>query len=847
MHATQLKLIAALASGIFLAQSALGDDTAVNKHFETKVRPLLLERCVKCHGPEKQRGGLRVDGREAMLTGGESGAAIVPGKADDSLVMQMLASGKMPPKNEARLTDAQIADIRQWLNAGATFPIVAEDPGARKSWRDHWAFRKPDREAALKSLPMEIQQQLHTDVAKNPKAPDPRSLHPIDAFVLAKLSESKLPSAPRASRQTLIRRAYFDLLGLPPTPEQVDKFVNDTSPAAWDALITELLASPQYGERWGRHWLDVARYADSGGYETDMYYRNAWRYRDYVVKSFNDDKPYDRFVQEQIAGDEIWPDNLELDGNYILAEPKRRALEAHTGTGFYALGPQIHESSMDARKQDYERLTDWADATGAAFLGVTLGCARCHDHKFDPFTQRDYFAMQAVFVRSRETERTIVNAMEIADFKQHYPRVLAVRAAREAYRQFEQSIAGRQATPEEEAKRRDLLQAIGRCVLDIPERATSTPNTPFDGIFEVPVVAVLGHERPELVRPVHVLNRGDLDRPKDAVTPALPVSLAEATGVSAALPDGLTTRKELALWVTRPDHPLTARVMVNRIWQWHFGRGIVPTPSDFGKMGQPPSHPELLDWLATEFIARGGSVKQLHRLIMTSNTYQLASDFAPEGNLAIDLDNRLLWRFNRRRLEGEAVWDTLHAVAGTINLQVGGPPIIPPLSDEELSSLRDRYRWVVTPDPKQHNRRGLYVVNYRNYRFPLFEVFDAPSSAVSSPGRDVSTVAPQALWLLNNRTAWKQAEHLAARVVKDTGDNAPALVSKLWRITLGRSPSMAEETEAVALLEQLAASNTGKPLENVPSELASLPMPRATALVKLCLAMFNHNEFLFID
>lgn len=801
-------------------------------HFEKKVRPLLHAHCIKCHGPDKQRGGLRLDARTAMLTGGESGAAIIPGRADDSLVLQKLLSGDMPPKNEPRLTETQIADIRKWLNAGA--PMVdrpeALQTASRKPWLEHWAFRKPDHAAAFKSLPEDLRQRI-----------------PIDAFIHAKLIANNLPAAPTASRYTLIRRACFDLLGLPPTPEQIDKFVNDTSPVAWDTLITELLSSPHYGERWGRHWLDVARYADSGGYETDIYYRHAWRYRDYVVKSFNDDKPYDRFVQEQIAGDELWPDNLELNGNYILADSKRRALEAHTGTGFYALGPQIHESSMDAPKQDYERLTDWADATGAAFLGMTIGCARCHDHKFDPFTQRDYFALQAVFARSRETERPIVNAMEIADFKQHYPRVLAVRAAREAYRQFEQSLAGRQPTADEEAKRRDLIQAIGRSVLDIPERAGSTPGTPFDGVFEVPLIAVLGHQRPELVKPTHVLNRGDLDRPQAAVTPALPVALAAAMGVSAALPNGLTSRKEFSLWLTRPDHPLTARVLVNRVWQWHFGRGIVSTPSDFGRMGQPPSHPELLDWLAAEFMTQGWSMKKLHRLIMTSATYQQASDFAPEANLAADLDNRLLWRFNRRRLEGEAVWDALHAVSGTINLQTGGPPIIPPLSEEELSSLRDRYRWIVTPDPRQHTRRGLYVVNYRNYRFPLFDIFDAPNNAVSSPGRDVSSVAPQSLWLLNNRTAWKQADHLAARVIRDTGDRPDALVTKLWRITLGRSPSEQEAIEAATLLDKLVATDTGKALENAPPELASLPAPRAAAFVKVCLAMFNHNEFLFID
>ena len=814
-------------------------DPAALAHFESAVRPLLLDRCAKCHGADRQRGGLRLDSRKGLTEGGDSGAAIVPGSAAESLLLQKLESKTMPPKGEPPLSDRQIAEIRKWIVAGAPMTELTA-PAGKSERKEHWAFRRPDREAALTSLPGSVRSQL---AASSPAG----SVHPIDAFIDSQLAARKLTSAPRASRPTLVRRAYFDLLGLPPTPEQVDKFVNDESPKAWEALIDELLASQHYGERWGRHWLDVARYADSGGYETDMYYRNAWRYRDWVVKSFNDDKPYDRFVQGQIAGDELWPDNLELDGAYVLAPQKARALEAHVATGFYALGPQIHESGMDARKSDYERLTDWVDATGSAFLGVTLGCARCHDHKFDPFTQRDYYSLQAVFARSREVERPIVNAMEIADFKQHYPRILAVRAAREAYRQFEQTLAGRQPTPDEDAKRHELLQAIGRAVLDIPERAASSPGTPFDGLLEVPVISVLGHERPELVSETKVLHRGDLERPRDRVTPAIPQALAESMEIPPTLPDGPTSRRELALWLTRPDHPLTARVMVNRLWQWHFGRGLVSTPSDFGAMGQPPSHPALLDWLATEFVARGWSIKAMHRLIMTSQAYQRSSDFSSEAGLAADPDNTQLWRFHRRRLEAESVWDALHSVAATINLQIGGPPVVPPLSNEELAALRDRYRWIVSPDAKQHSRRGLYIVNYRNFRFPLFEVFDAPGSAVSAPGRDVSTVAPQSLWLLNNRTAWSLAQHLAARLVRDTGDQPSILVEKLWKIALGRKPDATELAEAVGLLETLTRTSTEAGLENAPAELKALPAQRAGALVRLCLGIFSHNEFLYID
>ncbi|MFO1022563.1 MAG: PSD1 and planctomycete cytochrome C domain-containing protein [Planctomycetales bacterium] len=812
---------------------------------------MLIERCIKCHGPERQKQGLRLDTRAAILTGGESGPAMVPGKSAESLILEVLDSKTMPPKSEPRLTAEQITAVRRWIDSGAPMPEgPAKGPTTSEGKATSlWSFQKPDQQNALKALPEQTRSRIVSPgrLGQPVKPISPEALHPIDAFIETALIEKKLIAAPLADRQTLIRRAYFDLLGLPPTPEQVGKFVKDTSPTAWESMITELLNSPHYGERWGRHWLDVARYADSGGYETDIYYRHAWRYRDYVVKSFNDDKPYDRFVQEQIAGDEFWPSDIDLNGSFAISDEKQKALEAHIGTGFYTLGPQIHESNMDGKRINYERLSDWVDATGAAFMGMTIGCARCHDHKFDPFTQRDYFSLQAIFARSKEAERPIVSGMEIADFKQVYPRIIAVAAARDAYRQFEKSLSGRKPTPEEDKKRQDLLLAVGRTVLDVPERGGSSPSTPFEGLLEVPSVSVLEHERPELVKPVSILHRGDLGREREQVVPALPSGLAEVMHVPSRISDGLTSRKEFAQWLTRPDHPLTSRVIVNRVWQWHFGRGIVSTPSDFGKMGQPPSHPELLDWLATEFVSRGWSIKQLHYLIMTSTAYQRQSNFAPPENVAADPLNRMLWRFNRRRLEGEAVWDSMHAVAGTINLQIGGPPVIPPLNDEELSSLRDRYRWVVSPDPQQHSRRGVYIVSYRNFRFPLFDVFDAPNNAVSTADRDVSTVASQSLWLLNNRTAWRQAQSLAARILREKKGDPKDFVIRLWQLTLGRPPSDQEQAEALQLLRNLETGGNGKSLDNPARELASLPAPQGVAFTALALAMFNHNGFLFID
>ncbi|MBM3844656.1 MAG: DUF1549 domain-containing protein [Verrucomicrobia bacterium] len=725
--------------------------------FENRIRPVLIERCYECHSAEAKslKAALRLDSRDGWMKGGDSGTALVPGSPEQSLLIKAIRYTdedlRMPPrKNGGKLTEQQIADFEAWVKMGAPDPrrgdaaVLTSSPITEEAKR-FWSLVPPRRPA----VPAVKASKWVTT--------------PIDAFVLAKLEEKGLSHAPRADRRTLVRRAYFDLLGLPPTPEQVEAFVNDASPEAWPKLIDSLLASKHYGERWGRHWLDVARYADSGGYETDIYYRNAWRYRDYVVNSFNDDKPYDRFVQEQIAGDELWPDNLDLDGSYQLPEAKKRHFEARVATGFYTLGPQVHESNMDAPKLAYERLTDWVDTTASAFMGLTFGCARCHDHKFDPFTQRDYFALQAVFAGSREVEAPIIPAMGIADFKQHYPRVIAASEARKAYRLFEAHTRDRELTPEEKQKKQRLLEGIANAVLSMPE--STAHDGPFDGLMEIPTVSVLGHERPELVPVIHILNRGEIKRARDPVGADLPAVLKENSRWEGALPGPFGSRKQLALWLTKTNHPLTARVMVNRVWHWHFERGIVATLNDFGKMGELPSHPELLDWLAVEFMTQGWSLKTLHRLILRSSAYQMDSRFAHEANLRADPENRLLWRANRRRLEAETIWDNLHAVAGTLNLALGGRPVAPPLTGDEMPSGN----WIVSADPKDHTRRGLYILTRRNFRFPLFDVFDLPVNSVSAAARDVTTVAPQALWFMNNKVAGQQAREFAARLVGKPG------------------------------------------------------------------------------
>ncbi|MBT6498058.1 MAG: DUF1553 domain-containing protein, partial [Planctomycetaceae bacterium] len=503
-------------------------------------------------------------------------------------------------------------------------------------------------------------------------------------------------------------------------------------------------------------------------------------------------------------------------------------------------------SGLDAGRLAYETMTDWVDTTASAFMGLTFGCARCHEHKFDPFTQDDYYSLHAIFAGARQIELPLWTSMEEADWRQSYPKVVAVEEARKAYRLFEAQTRGRTLSSKQQSQKQQRLAAIAQAVLNLPERAAGQAAVGYAGLMHIPTASVLGREHPALIRPVHLLERGELNKPQRRMQPALPTALAKATGTPAKLSKPFGSRKQLAQWLARPDHPLTARVFVNRIWQWHFGRGIVETPNDFGSMGQPPTHPALLDWLATGFVADGWKIKNMHRLIMNSATYQQSSRFGNERHLADDPDNSLLWRMNRRRLESEALWDSVHASAGTLNLAMGGRPVVPPLATDELASLREKWHWVVSADPAQHTRRGIYILVRRNFKFPMFEVFDAPVTSVSCPTRDVTTVAPQALWGLNNKSVFQQAMQLAGRVVKDAGNDKAAQVDRAWRITLGRAPTAEESTSALQLLHVLE-QNKDKPPGDLPKTLESLPPGHAHALSKLCLALFNLSEFAFID
>ncbi len=779
-----------------------------------KAQQILAANCLSCHGAAKMA-GLDLRTREAALAGGARGPALRPGNAKESLLYQaVLRNGalQMPPGKKA-LDPADVETLRTWIDAGASWNDAKP---AAPAW---WSFQPIRR---------------------------PAGNHTIDSFINAKLAENKIRAVAKAGRRTLIRRAYHVLHGLPPSAAEVDAFINDPDPQAWPKLVDKLLASPRYGERWGRHWLDVVRYADTGGFETDIYFPNAWRYRDYVVNAFNSDKPFFQFLKEQIAGDEIWPDDLALDGGFQVPEEKKRHLDAKIATGLYTIGPVYHEAGLFGGQQRYEWLTDVVDTTGEAFLGLSFGCARCHDHKFDPITARDYHGMMAVFAASDEREIPIVPKFSIYGYKSGYPRWLKAEEIKAAIGRIDQGARKRVVdkvrarfsqeildaydtpdakrtaqqqelaarldlamteaglkenaqgvaadisyTPEESAARERLIRQLGEAALRAnPVMQTATVLGPADKVYDI-----------------HLTSRGDWRSQGPRIDPALPAILANGASV-----DPVKRRKSLAEWLADPKHPLAARVMANRVWHWNFGRGIVATPNDFGRQGEPPTHPELLEWLAAELIENGGSIKKLQRLILLSDAWQRDSA-NDDANAAIDANNRFLWRANRQRIDAETLRDSVLTAAGALNTKMGGRPVVPPLSKEEYSVMWAREQWPEALDPAEHDRRSIYLYVKRTFPLPMLASFDTPDNSVSCARRDATTVAPQALTLMNSEFMLKQAHRLAARVEKD-GDPIRAL----WRHTLQRDPSVAERDRA-----------RGFPLHH------------------LALVLFNLNEFLYTD
>ncbi len=619
----------------------------------------------------------------------------------------------------------------------------------------------------------------------------------VDRFILAALDARGLQPMPEADRATLLRRVTFDLTGLPPTLGELDAFLADESPVAYERQVDRLLASPAYGERWGMHWLDLARFAESDGFEHDHVRPNAWRYRDWVIEALNNDLPFDEFVRQQVAADELYPGDSQ----------------AALATGFLLCGPDMPDINLKEERR-HSFLNDMTGTVGATLLGLQMGCAACHDHKYDPVSLHDFYRFRAFF-----------ESAEL--FREHELPTPEERRARE---EFATQRAARWKALEAEIKR---LKASADA--DATELARLEKEFKRVKAEEPPSVTMGRVVRPSRVGAgaTYVWLRGSFRQRGPEVQPDVlrVVSLADSVDVPASDPPvPLQPRARLARWVTDPRHPLTARVLVNRVWQHHFGRGLVGTSSDFGAMGDLPTHPELLDWLASEFVAQNWSLKRLHRLLVTSSVYRTASQPAAaparwEALLAADPENRLLGRMRRQRLEGEAIRDAMLQIAGRLNREAGGPGVRPPLPPEVTDTLLLN-QWPVTEDPAQHDRRSIYLFVRRNLRYPLFEVFDRPDTNQSCPQRNQTTIAPQALQLLNSEFSLECAEDLAERLRVEAGGDPQRLVDLACRKVFARPATPATDR----LLRQFLRESESD-----------------TAVTDLCLALFNSNEFVYVD
>jgi hypothetical protein len=828
----------------------------------------------------------------ALLKGGQKGVAIVRGDAANSPLFKRLTGAEQPAMPlGARLSDADIDTIQRWINAGAPWeggsigaPAAHASAPAQPQLKEKeftdadrqwWAFQKPVRPAI-------------------PKLGDANgNVHPIDAFLKAAREEKGLEAAPAADRRTLIRRAYLDLTGLVPPAEAVEEFVRDLSPDAWERQIDRLLASPHYGERWARHWLDVARYADSWGHIHDDDNANAWRYRDYVIAAFNQDKPYDQFIREQLAGDEL--DEVTYDS--LIA------------TGFHRIAPRVLFREKQNPHYRYDYLNDMIATTSRAFLGLTVACARCHDHKFDPISQMDYYRMAAVFFPYIDYDHPLVPAEEAAAYEARKEEIEsrmrplrdAIREIEEPYREaafqerlktFPEDVQIAVNTPESQRtpgqkllaeqvlsvrdaggrRRLEMSEADREKVAKLNEQIRElrkqmpaplpvaagirdgdyrfTPDGPgdtpvpgttakriqvdFEGSF-VPQAGKPYNPPPLYYPPIVKPEEGQLIEPGF-------LSILSGGGPAGIPPlqNGRLSsgrRRALADWLASPENPLTARVMINRIWLHHFGRGIVNTPSNFGRMGGQPSHPELLDWLATEFVRQKWSIKAMHRLIMTSQAYQMDAGFMRGVNTEKDPDNIYLWRFPMHRVEAEVVRDLILSTSGQLNPEAGGPPFFPALPAAVREEIKRVGRWELTKEEPSTWRRSIYSYWKRARKHPMFEVFDQPDTMVSCAQRTTTTVPTQALTLLNNEFSLLQSQHFAARVRAAAGDSAESQVKTAYEIALSRDPKPAEMADNLAFLKERQAHHAAKP-----AGAANL-----LALTDLCNVILNLNEFIYVQ
>ncbi len=781
--------------------------------FERQVAPLLQDRCLGCHGVGVRLSGLDLRTRDSALKGGIKGPSIVPGHAAASLLYKMVIGEVRPqmPPNQ-RLAPAEVAILKRWLDSGAPWTRGGMETARKQTW---WSFKAPVRpvlpaveQAGGSAAASRVRGSQAKKAAGSPVVVRPPA-NPIDRFIVARLREQGLSMSRQADRKTLIRRASLDLIGLPPTPDEVRAFENDRSANAWEKVVDRLLASPRYGERWGRHWLDVVRYADSGGFEGDRDRAYAWRYRDYVIDAFNRDLPYDRFLREQIAGDEISPN----DNRTLIA------------TGYLAVGPK--EIVMENDRNRADQLDDLVSTTGQAMLGLTLNCARCHDHKYDPITTRDYYRLSACFAPSQRREVEVLTADERKPAKELSDQLALARNRLDTIRARGKAAAAKNGIKDaDDTQVEKNLEGQDKADFRAALAEVKTLQDKWNGLPRAEIVTDAAALWPE----THILVRGDAGHPGPAVQP----------GFIASLPGGdvdlqpnksfeRTTGRRTALadWIANRNNPLTARVWMNRVWRHHFGRGIVNTPSNFGLSGELPSHPELLDWLACEFMDKGWRLKPIHKLILMSDAWQ-QDDRIRSDAASVDPDNRLLWRVSPRRLEAEAIRDSILFDSGSLNLQMGGPPVYPPIDPSLRADTFQGPNWKDGEDGQSTWRRSVYVKVKRSLLLPELEVFDCPEITTTVAARNVTTTPTQALTLLNDPLILKQAQLFAQRVAHIAGPDPSRQVNEAYSIAFGRRPSSRELALSLDYLRSRSASGRTNPLAD------------------LCHALFNANEFVYM-
>ncbi len=893
------------------------------KLFALKVQPLLKSKCFGCHGekPDDLEGEYDVRTRESLLKGGESeDAAIIPGKPDASPFFHGVTwkndDLKMPPKENDRLTEEQVDTIRKWITAGAPWPDAKKQQAILLAERkqkvtadgtiidtsggldEAWTYRRYKPESLWAFLPL-------TDVE-----PPSKAKNPIDAFVGTKLKQAGFAPSPPADKMTLLRRATYDLLGLPPTPKQVDTFINDKSPQAYTKLIDRLLASPRYGERWGQHWLDVVRYADTSGYSNDWERSNAWRYRDYVIRSINNDKPYNRFVLEQIAGDELEPKNPEM----------------RIAVGFLRMGPWEHTGMSVAKFTRQLYIDDLVNSVGQTFLSTAMRCCKCHDHKFDPLPTKDYYRMYAAFATTQPAELNApyLESENAKGFAEDRVRVQALLdfATKGKNRFLEKQEAAARKWYEErgkkyvpEAQRKKLPENVKpprHLGWDHVDEGTFKVRRQDERIwtrrlqrFEPLAQSVysggdLYQQSVKLRKPAKdkigaipesfLYAGGSVFAPADAVTPGvlsvlhLPTATATDTDPF-ALPTEMSGRRlALARWIASPNNSLAARSITNRVWHYHFGKGIAGNPNNFGDTGRKPTHPELLDWLTGWFLENGQSLKKLHKLVMTSQTYRQSAGHPQMAALREkDPNNKLLAYFAPRRLTAEELRDGMLSVSGELNLKMGGLPIRPGINLEVAlqprmlqSSLAPAYQ--PSPKPAERNRRSIYAYRVRGQADPFLEVFNQPSPNDSCEIRDASSVTPQVFTLLNSETMTDRSIAFALRLQQEK-KSLNEQISRAFQIALGRDVKEDESKQLAQYVTKMIAYHR----ENVPQpkkmpttvtrslveEFSGLAFeynewlnvydteyisdkkawdvsPETRALADMCLVIFNAHEFVYV-